>query len=237
MKRIISLAMAATILIANAEEEEAAKISREVYSRALLRMAERNRKSLRLLHQYIEEPKMRKSVAELYSNILHYPQVQASIESANLEKVKELCQEKSGEKFIDKLSESLRIQAAQEREKIKSMYELLCRLYKIEKEVFKPTELYERAASLKPKRLFKGPLPWSYAQENLSQEDFEHYQKNVVKIGGRFDSSRFEIINLMNGKRTLLDIRHIISCEYDETGVEYILHFVEDLKKMGLVEF
>jgi len=52
-----------------------------------------------------------------------------------------------------------------------------------------------------------------------------------------FDSSLFEIINLMDGKRTILDIRHTISCEYDETDVEFVLHFVEDLKKMGLVEF
>ena len=85
MKRIISLSLAATILIANAGEGEALKIAREIYSRAALRMTERTKKSLGLLHQFSVEPKKRQSLAELHSNILNYPQVQARIESANLE--------------------------------------------------------------------------------------------------------------------------------------------------------
>lgn len=237
MKRIISLSLAATILIANAGEEEALKIAREVYTRATLRMTERTRKSLGLLHQGAEEPKMIKSLVELYSNILNYPHVQASLESSNIREVKELCQEKPSENFIDTLADNLKFQAAQERKKIDSMYELLCRLHKMKKETFQPTELYEKAASLTPKRLFKGPLPWSYAQENLSKEDFKRYQKYNEKEGRNFGSKIYEIINLMDGQRNLLAIRHIVSCEYDETDVEFVLHFVEDLKKMGLVEF
>jgi len=237
MKRIISLSLAATILIANAGDAEALRIAREVYSRAFLRMTERTRESLRLLHQYAEEPKMRKSLPELYFNLLNYPQVQASLESANLNEVKELCQQKPSERFIDELVENLEVQAAQEREKINSMYELLCQQYKIKKEAFRPTEFYEKAASLKPKRRFKGPLPWDYAQENLSPEDFKQYQKNNEREGRNFGSKAYEIINLMDGQRNLLAIRHIISCEYDETDVEFVLHFVEDLEKMGLVKY
>ncbi|NIM90107.1 MAG: DUF4910 domain-containing protein [Candidatus Aminicenantes bacterium] len=237
MKRIISLSLAATVLIANAGEVEALRIAREVYSRATLRMTERTKKSFGLLHQSTEEPNMRKSLAELHSNILNYPQVQARVESANLEEVKELCQDKSSEKFIDKLVENLKVQAAQEKKKIDSMYELLCSLNKIKKEVFKPTEMYGKAASLMPKRLFKGPLPWNYAQENLSPEDFKQYQKNNQREGRYFGSKTYEIINLMDGQRNLLAIRHIVSCEYDETDIEFILHFVEDLKKMGLVKY
>ncbi len=237
MKRIIGLSLAATILIANAGEGEASGIAREVYSRATLRMTERTKKSLGLLHQATEEPKMRRSLAELYSNILNYPQIQVRIESANLEEIKELCQEKSSEEFIDKLVENLKVQAAHEMKKIDSVYEMLCRLNKIKIETFRLTELYKKAASLTPKRLFKGPLPWDYAQENLSPEDFKNYQKNNAREGRNFGSKVYEIINLMDGQRNILAIRHIVSCEYDETDIEFILHFVEDLKKMGLVEF
>jgi aminopeptidase YwaD len=237
MKRIISLSLAATVLIANAEEEEAVKIAQEVYSQAALRISERTRKSVGLLHEWARDPNKRKSLANLYSNVLKYPQIQTNIEEANLREVKELCQEKTSEKFIEELAGSMKPLVAQEQKILHSNYELLCRLYKIKKGIFQPTELYEKATSLTPKKLFKGPLPWSYAEENLGPEDFEHYKKNVEKIGGMFDSSLFEIINLMDGKRTILDIRHIISCEFDETDIEFILHFVEDLKKMGLVEF
>ena len=103
--------------------------------------------------------------------------------------------------------------------------------------ILPPTEMFEKAASLKPKRLFKGPLPWNYARENLSPEDFKQYQKNNAREGRNFGSKVYEIMNLMDGQRNLLAIRHIISCEYNETEIEFVLHFVEDLKKMGLVEF
>jgi len=52
-----------------------------------------------------------------------------------------------------------------------------------------------------------------------------------------FGSKTFEIINLMDGKRNLLEIRDIVSCEYGETDIEFVLHFAEDLKKMGLIDF
>ncbi len=237
MKRIISLSLAATILIANAGEREALRIAKEVYTGATLRMAERSKKSLGLLQRGAEEPKMRKFLAELYSNLLNYPRVQDRLESANLEEVKELCREKSSDRFIDKLVENLKVQSAQERGKIESMYELLCRLNKIKTVTFQPKELYRKAASLTPQRLFKGPLPWDYAQENLSPEDFKQYQKNNEREGRNFGSKVYEIINLMDGQRNLLAIRHIVSCEYDETEVEFVLHFVEDLKKMKLVRY
>jgi hypothetical protein len=237
MKRIISLSLAATILIANAGDAQALRIAREVYTGATLRMTERSKKSLGLLHRYAEEPEMIKSLPELYSNLLNYPRVQASLESAHLKEVKELCQEKPSEKFIDKLVENLKVQAAQERKKIESMYEFLCQLNKIKIETFQATEFYEKAASLKPQRLFKGPLPWDYAQENLSPEDLKQYQKNSEREGRYFGSKIYEIINLMDGQRNLLAIRHIVSCEYDETDIEFVLHFVEDLKKMELVKY
>lgn len=236
MKRIISLALVATILISNADEENAIKIAREVYSQAGLRMAERTRKSLQLLHQYAIDKEKRKSLAEFCSNILNYPQVQASIESANIREVKELCQEKTSKKFINKLAESLKDQVAVENEKIRFMYDFLCSQYNLKKEKFQPGNLYKRASSLSPKRLFKGPIPWDYLEENLSQEENKWYKKYREKAGGALGSKTYEIVNLMDGKRSLLNIRHIVSCEYDETDIEFVLHFAEDLKKMGLIE-
>jgi len=237
MKRIISLALAATLLLANAEDEEAIKIAREVYSQAGTRMVKRTAKSLRLLHQYAEDKERKDSLAELYSNILGYPRILASIESAHIKEVKELCEEGRSKKLLDKLAENLKKQADVEEEKIRLMYDLLCARYDIKKEKFQPTELYKKASSLKPKRLFKGPLPWNYLEENLSQKDYEWYGLDEQAAWREFGSKTFEIINLMNGERHLLEIRHIVSCEYSETEIEFVLHFAQDLKKLGLVEF
>lgn len=237
MKRIISLALAATILIANAEEEEALKIASKVYGQAGMRMAKRTEGSLQLLQQYAVKKERRESFAELYSNLLSYPRILAGIESANIKEVKELCQEKGSKISIDRLADNLRKQAGVEEGKIRMMYDLLCKQYSIRKQKFQPTELYKNASSLKPKRLFKGPLPWDYLEENLSQEEYEWYRLDEQMVWREFGSKTFEIINLMDGKRDLLEIRHIVSCEYSETDIEFVLHFAQDLKKLGLVDF
>ncbi len=237
MKRIISLSLAAALLLANADDEDAINIAREVYSQARMRMAKRSQKSIRLLHQYTNDAEKSKYLAELYFNIGNYPQVQAGIESANLREVMELCEREASKKIIDELANDLNRQVASEKEKIKLFYDLLSRQYNVNKEQFQPTELYKKASSLKPQRLFQGPLPWNYLQEKLGEEDYLWYSKNREKVGGAYDSKTYEIVNLMDGTLSLLDIRHIVSCEFNETHIEFILHFAEDLQKIGLLKF
>ncbi|GAG43527.1 unnamed protein product, partial [marine sediment metagenome] len=46
-----------------------------------------------------------------------------------------------------------------------------------------------------------------------------------------------EILNLVDGERSLLDIRDIVSLEFKEASVEYVLHFAGDLREMGLIGY
>jgi hypothetical protein len=86
-------------------------------------------------------------------------------------------------------------------------------------------------------RLFKGPLPRNALEERLNEEGMKWYETNRERAGENSGSKMYEIINLMDGKRTVLDIRHIISCEFGETDLDYVLHYVQDLHNIGLVEF
>ena len=130
MKRVISLALAATVFLANADDEDALKIARKVYARANLRMMKRTEKSIRLLHKYASSSEKRNDLAELYSNIINYPPIQAQIEIANIKKVKELCKTEVVKTEINEMAEDLDRQVAREEEKINSMYELFLRHYK-----------------------------------------------------------------------------------------------------------
>ena len=237
MKRVISLALATTIFLANSDEEDALNTAREVYAGANLRMMRRTEKSIRLLHQYASSSEKRKNLAELYLNIINYPPIQAQIEAANIIKVKELCKTEVVKTEINELAKDLDRQVAREKEKINSMYELFLRHYKLDKKKFRPNGLYKKASLLRPKRLFKGPLPGNYLRENLAEKDYSWYENNRKKVGGNSGSKTFEIVNFMNGKHTLLDIRHFVSCEYDEIDIEFVLHFTEDLEKLGLIAF
>ena len=139
--------------------------------------------------------------------------------------------------MIHQLSEDLIKQAEREKEKIDSLVKILVQRHGMKPENLSPGREYAEASRLRPKRLFKGPLPWSAMNEKLDPKSRSWYDTNRSKAGGSYGSKIYEIVNLMDGKRTLLDIRHIVSCEYDETEVEFVLHYAKDLEKIGLVSF
>ena len=243
MKRGVSLALAASLCLANADDEDAIKIAQEVYTQANLRMMRRTQKSIRMLYQYVSVPEKRKALAQLYTNIIAYPKLQAHVEAANIKEVKELCKDEASKAILDKLAEDVYRQAEREKEKINSFYTIYLRRYNLKEKQFRPSEFYNKASLLKPKRLFKGPLPRNVLREKIGEKDFLWYEKYRKKLevvpgmGGTYGSKLHEIVNLMDSQRTLLDIRHIISCEFDETDVEFVLHYAQDLERIGLITF
>ncbi|KPV62208.1 MAG: hypothetical protein AOA65_1979 [Candidatus Bathyarchaeota archaeon BA1] len=51
----------------------------------------------------------------------------------------------------------------------------------------------------------------------------------------QFARKRVEILNFMDGKRTVHDIVKAISAEYAETNIEHALGFIKDLEKTKLI--
>ena len=124
-------------------------------------------------------------------------------------------------------------------ERIDSFYRLLLELYGLEEKPFEPGEPYVKSESLVPRCLSDGPL--SSALENIREElgderaDWysEYFGSPMTRLGGDV----FEILNLVDGERSRLDIRDIVSFEFKETSVEYVLHFAEDLREMELIDY
>jgi hypothetical protein len=237
MKRIISLALAASLFLANADEKDVLHLAREAYSQACLRMAERTGKSIRLIHQYASDSQKRKKLTALFTHISRYPQIQAQVEKANLNEMKELSQKKETALFVDRLAEALDSQARIEFKNIEHIHSIFLHQYKLSSEMFVPDKLTTEASRLIPVRLFKGPLPGGMLREKMSGEFRSWYSGNLEKWGGYMGSKMYEIVNLINGKRTLLEIRDIVSCEFDETDVECVLRFARELEHLGLVVF
>jgi hypothetical protein len=245
MKRIISLAEAASILISNAGDEDALEIAHEVYGQACSRMSKRTEQSLRLMRHIAKDPASRKRLAELHWKVSSYALLQAQVESKNILKVKELCQEKTSQKIITKLSREITKQSSIELKKIDLTFKNLLEQYSIEETEFVPSENFELASNMIPERLFKGPLVsdydrqrfiWDEIREHVNEERAKWYDENKKEAGRYLSSKIFEIVNLMDGKRTISDIRNIVSCEYDETSITFMLRFMEDLEKLGLIK-
>ena len=233
LKRITALAEAGALFLANAGDGEALSLARKVSSEAHIRMAEVTGRSLKLL----EEKASGEGLAEAYWNVGRYPGLQAELEAANVREVKELCGGDAG-KLIDGMADSLLGQVGREVERIVSFYHLLLERHGLEEEPYEPNEPYVKAESNVPRCLSDGP-PSSALEnirEELGDERAEWYSEFFGSPMTRLGGDAFEILNLVNGRRSLLDIRDIVSFEFKETSVEYVLHFAEDLREMGLIE-
>ena len=237
MKRIISLALSSSLFIANADDQDALNIAREVFGRACSRMTDRTNTSIRLIHKCAEDPEKRNDLPEIYNNAIRYPIVHAQLEKANLTEIKELCQEDGNKKLIEEMARVLDNQAQKEYEKINYLHGLYLHQYEIDENKFRPNEFYKRAAVVIPERQFKGPLASSVVDEKMSKEYRGWMEENEANLGSYSRSKQYEIVNLMDGARSLLRIRDIISCEFDETSIEFVFRFAQELERLELVSF
>ncbi len=244
LKRIIGLAEATIIFLANISDDDAVKLSGEVCYKALVRMADRTRRSVLLLNQVATDPDRRGSLTELYHNLREYPRLQAECEALNILEVKELCGELVSKSFVTNLSKIPMERAKIETSNIENTYQQQAEMYNPSAIDEERAALYEKATSVKPKRLFEGPLNsdydrqryiWDEIRERNGNDRADWYDKHEGLSGGSKESKVSEICNFMNGERTLLDIRHLVSLEYDETDIEFVLHLYEDLANLGLV--
>jgi hypothetical protein len=239
MKRIIGLAEAAAIFLANAGDEEALGIAGEVYGRAHVRMAGTTAESLRLLQRKASDPAGRGALDETYWGVVEYPGLQAGIEASNLREVKELCRSEEAKALVDGMADDLTRQAEREREKVEACFVLLLSQHGLERAPYRPSELHVRASALRPRRLFKGPLrnALESIEEGLGEERAEWYDKYIEGPRKRLGSDAYEIVNLMDGDRSLLEIRHLVSLEFKETSLEFVHRYAEDLREMGLITY
>ena len=245
MKRVICLAEAASILLANAKDVDAIRIAEEIHGNARTKITKRTIKSLQML-RHTAEIKQLKLVAELYSNLLEYPNIQSRVEIEKIEKIIILCTKPESQNILKKIIDSINSHALYEKEKLQNGYELILKQHKISKNHHEQSETEKEAIELIPKRLIKGPLMndrdrrndiWEKIKEKLGENRAEWHEEHKKEAGENLSSKIFEILNLMDGERTILDIRNTISCELDETSTSYTLNFIKDLEKLGLITF
>ncbi|MCI0490245.1 MAG: DUF4910 domain-containing protein [Blastocatellia bacterium] len=89
-----------------------------------------------------------------------------------------------------------------------------------------------------PSRKVKGPMNvyyYDYLADRASEEDLSI----VRRIGSRPGGGRilYEILNLVDGKRSARDIRDFITAAYEPIPVEEVAGYLQLLEKVGVIEF
>jgi len=98
------------------------------------------------------------------------------------------------------------------------------------------TDVAKKSKNLIPKRLFKGTLNSDILKRELGEKEYEVYEE-ITEKDKDFTKKTYEILNFMDGKRTVYDITKAVSAEYNQTSLEHILKFMDYLEKLNLVSF
>jgi len=85
-----------------------------------------------------------------------------------------------------------------------------------------------------PVRLTRGPLDFGLPASKLKGKDSLYYSSPEFNLSA---DERFELVNFIDGKRTVSEIRDALSAEYAPLGTKIVARYLDDLVKVGVVRW
>jgi hypothetical protein len=86
----------------------------------------------------------------------------------------------------------------------------------------------------------KGPMTafgYSYLSDKLGAEKVAGLKLTQQQnLWGANDAYAYEALNLIDGKRSLHDIRNALSAEFGPVSLEVVMKYLEALEKIGVIE-
>lgn len=234
MKRVMAVTAMAAYVTANADDRWALKIASAAHRKWLDRLHRRTMQSMEWLQNNSRAKDFPKQSAYIFRKILAYSRLIIQVEKRALADIKKMCRGKENRRFIDGFSLATAKHVELDNRSLRDFYSLCCKQNKQPVSSPQLTGLEKKAQSIIPKRLKRGPFPFSYFERQLGS-DIGWYKKNSDKTGRSRDNKMYEVLNLCDGKRSALMIRDIISLEFGEADVEFVLHLLADLEKTGLI--
>ncbi len=100
----------------------------------------------------------------------------------------------------------------------------------------KESNTIKEAKHQTPIRLFKAPLSIDAFRKAIGEEKYEWYEQ-LGKEDKEFRKKTYEMINFIDGKRTVYQIAKAIRAEYGKINLRHILKFMRDLEKTKFISF
>ena len=120
---------------------------------------------------------------------------------------------------------------------VKARQDLLSRVYQsLAREL--PAVRSRRGGALAdprvPVRLTRGPLDFGLPESKLSEPERMWYHSREYTLGGE---ERFEIVNFIDGKRSVAEIRDLLSAEFHPIPAQVVGHYIDGLVKAGVLRW
>ena len=235
LRRVTTAAAMAALVIANAQDEKALDIAAYTAEKGLDRLHQRTRKSMAFLRGLAEKDDFTKEALIFYRDAMSYTEIVGGVGKASVLSCQELCRSARAKKTIDQISKNMDTDIRAENKRLEHYFQSVCQSRGFQPKRSPLTEQEINAQKIVPKRLYRGPLPYGFFEQSLG-EGARWYWENARKIGGNMGDKMFEIANLADGKHDLLWIRDAVSAEFGETDVEFVMQYVEDMKKLQLMK-
>jgi hypothetical protein len=245
LKRVGWIATVAALTLANATPETAFELADQTALRGASRFTEASRKAAEELFTITRRDKPKRKRSELAKELTQT----ASYHRNNLEHI--IWREQQAIKSVKRLGESPQLNTVI-RKRCQDIVDLgqkeIVRLDETLKFIVKttgltlPTKLEDTKADqeskrLIPKRLFRGTLGQDALRRGLGEEAYVWHLQVVEELDEDFRKKTAEILNFMDGRRSVYEIVKAVSAEYGRTNIEYVLRYLRDLEKLKLIAF
>ena len=97
-----------------------------------------------------------------------------------------------------------------------------------------PPSLEPRTDERIPLRLTRGPLDFALPGSRLPESEAAWYRSPGFALHA---DARFELVNFIDGKRSVSEIRNALSAEFAPVQTEIVARYLEDLVKVGAVSW
>jgi aminopeptidase YwaD len=234
MKRVAIIGAAAAYTIAGADDDMAIKIAAETASNGTRRLGHQFMVGLEMLNHASAE-----TLGNSYKSALNQVEAALANEKATLDSILELAENEDGvRKYLDKMKETVEAVGKANLEALQVHMEMTAAKLGVKPVKIQLTDLEKKAATIFPKPTAK-----------VKEGGYQEYRTLITQIpkeeaakypyAGRGNiASTGELQLLINGKRSVLEIKKMLDAQYSgESKLESILNYLEILKLAGLIEF
>ena len=229
LKRSSFLAASAVVTLMDDCPHKARRLAGEVFTRAQSRLALEVKRGFDLINTSDLS-----DIHEHHKEALNFIDQAYHRETAVLASMKTYShRDDAVDAYVDGLIAKLRKTETDRRKDVDDFYRITCDARNIQPQKVSATLEEKRAEKMIPSRNsdLKGPLGWTYLRDRFQGEGADT-QLPIDEMDSRI---RYEILNFVDGKNTLLDIRNAVSAEYEPVPIEWVEVYLNRLAQAGVV--
>ena len=242
LRRIGWITAVAILTLANADADEAILLANQTLQSGLSRMKKAGIEAIQALLNTKIALKSKRNSDELSKSLLGIAQAYEDRlehivwrEEEAIKSVRRLAAGADLNILIAGCLKEISTCRKQEHDKVEKVLSFIAKENKLKMpEKLKEAQNEKKAKAMIPRRLFKGALSTDVIRKEFAEKEYTWYEE-MTKKDIDFEKKMTELLNFMDGKRTLSNIVKAVSTEYGGFKVEDALRFAQNMEKLKLI--